>query len=282
MAPTAHEKLARIVRTLLVPVLAFCLRRSLRLREILELVKVTLVELSILDLKRRGEVVSASKIALMTGVHRKDVAELLKSPKPREVESDVVRKIIGQWRSDRRFTMGDGRPRALEHIGKESEFVTLVRSVHSELNPYSILFELERIGAVRAKGDRLQLLSSEYVPSGNSEERFALVARDLDDLLRAAEENIMAPQPVPNLQLSTSYDNVSVAQLAVIRKWFMDQGAQLHERARQFLSQFDRDINPVDDGTPSGARVVIGTFSLAEEPIVSSEQDSKEKIAGGT
>ncbi|RIL12652.1 MAG: hypothetical protein DCC75_00075 [Proteobacteria bacterium] len=47
--------------------------------------------------------------------------------------------------------------------------------------------------------------------------------------------------------------------LPAIRKWLLNQGIQLHKRARIYLSRFDRDLNPSPD--KGGARVVVGAFS---------------------
>ncbi len=268
MSRRNQAALSRAIQSLLRPVLSFCLRHSLRLRDILELMKVSLVTYAIDELKREQAVVSASKISLMTGVHRKDVAALLECPEPREIPTSVFLRVIGQWRTDKRFLTKDGKPRSLCHVGRDSEFVELVGAVHKELNPYSVLFELLRVGMVEEKGDQLHLLASEYIPYGKIEERFALVASDVNDLVRAAEENILDPQATPNLHLATSYDNVNPEDLPKIRKWFMEQGAELHERARAFLSSFDKDINPAIAEEPGGARVIIGTFSLTEVPVV--------------
>ena len=272
------QGLPRVVRRLLRPVLAFCVRRSLRLREILEIAKSVLVEIAVEELQNKGEEVSVSRVALMTGVHRKDVTELIRQQAPRPSGETLFQRLIGQWRSDKRFS-NSGYPRPLSHVGQDSEFATLVRSVNRELNPYSILFELTRMGAVEERRDGVYLLKNEYVPVGKLEDRFALVGRDVDDLVRAAEENIIAEPEVPNLHLSTTYDNINPADLPKIRRWFMHEGAKLHERARQFLSKHDFDINPARSPQRGGARVVIGTFSFSTDQGKSSQPASTDTSA---
>jgi hypothetical protein len=260
-----QQALARTVQRLLRPVLRFCLRRSLRLREIVEIMKLSLVEIALDELASHDEPASVSRVSLMTGVHRKDVTVLMSDRAPRTTNDALFRRVIGQWRSDRRFSSA-GRPRPLDHVGHRSEFARLVRAVNKELNPYSVLFELARVGAIEERDDKLHLVRSEYIPLGKLDERFALVSQDVDDLVRAAEENILTPQEVPNLHLTTAYDDVVLDELPRIRRWFIDEGAALHERARRFLSAFDRDINPRLAERPGKGRVVIGTFSFVEGP----------------
>lgn len=258
------EPLFRIVEQLLSPTLIFAVRKSLRLQELLHIIKVALINVAVNELEENGDTVSASKIALMTGVHRKDIALLLQDKISRSPGLGVTAKIIGQWKNDRRFTTKSGRPRPLSYIGKNSEFSRLVRATHKELNSYSVLFELERIKAVKSEKGLLHLVKSEYVPFGRSEDQFRLLAQDIYDLIKAGEENIFELQDPPNLHLSTTYDNIIEESLPQIRKWFMDEGAALHDRARKYLSKFDKDLNTKLSSKQGGARVVIGTFGLTE------------------
>ncbi|MCB0335374.1 MAG: hypothetical protein KDD62_03690, partial [Bdellovibrionales bacterium] len=68
------KKVERILARLLRPALKLCLRHSMKLTELLELIKRELVEIATEQLEHDGEKVSGSRIAVMTGVHRKDVA----------------------------------------------------------------------------------------------------------------------------------------------------------------------------------------------------------------
>jgi hypothetical protein len=90
------------------------------------------------------------------------------------------------------------------------------------------------------------------------------LSEDAEDLYLAVEENaFQAGETQPNHHLKTEYRNVPAEALPEIRSWCLREGSALHERARNFLSRYDRDINPAVDGTGS-FRIAIGSFSVIE------------------
>ena len=247
------------------PVLSFLMARGLHLRQILEIVKITLISLAQEELELVNAPVNASKISLMTGVHRKDIAELLERPTLRPTNESPLIKVIGAWRTSPKYKTKAGRSRPLDVTGKDSEFAALVRSVHSELNPYSVLFELQRVHAVEERKGMVHLLAHEYVPKNSDVEHYLGVGRDISMLVRACEENIEKSPKVPNLQLTTSFDNIPESSVSGLKKWCLSQGAALHDEARKVIGSHDRDINPAKFPEEKRFRVAIGTFSYAEE-----------------
>lgn len=253
------------LQALLRPVIRFCLRHSVKLQQFLEVSKAVFVEMAEKEVSAEDDELSISRLAVMTGVHRKDVARLLSAGMKEVPANDVFTRVVGSWCSMPGFSR-QGAPRVLKIGGGSGEFCELVRGVSKELNPYTILFELERLGMVRRDGDSVQLLVREYAPRRDSAAGFAILSSDLDDIISAAESNIFEDEAVPHLHLTTRYDNVCPELLPAIRTWFMREGAKLHKRARRRLSRCDKDLNPRLKNRAGGGRVAIGTFSLVEIP----------------
>lgn len=212
-----------------------------------------------------------SRISVMTGLHRKDVDRLRQGDRKSDAATDVFTRVLGQWQNDKRFSRA-GNPRALNLGGGSGEFAELVQSVSKEHNPYTVLFELERLGFIKRSGDRVLLLAQEYSPRGDAEKAFELVANDIEDVVGAAEENTFDPTEVPSLHLTTRYDNVLVEELPNIRAWLMEEGDKFHKRAREYLSKFDLDLNQSLAQKSGGGRVVFGTFGRALSPARKVEQ----------
>jgi hypothetical protein len=261
--------LTNCLKQLLRPVIRFCLRHSLRLPQFVEVAKVVFLEIAQEELAKKDEKFSASRVSIMTGVHRKDFERIqaqLDSSIAEPDKGDVILRVIGQWRNDRRFMDSvKNRPKELMlHAGK-GDFAALVASVSTELNPYSLLLELERLSFVKNNDGKITLIAREYVPKGDLEATLKMVANDISDLILAAEENILKDPEIPQLQLSTRYDNVAIEYLPQIRNWFLKQGESFHNKARKYLSKFDLDISPRLKNKVGGGKVVIGTFSRTEE-----------------
>ncbi len=247
---------------LLRPIIRYCLRHSIKLQRFIEVAKGVYVEIGEEQMLRDGHEVSTSRLAVMTGVHRKDVVRLGKGETKKRLPGDTLARVVGQWRNDPRFSRKNGHPRPLDLGGGSGEFAELVLSVSKELNPYTILFELERLKLINREGNTVALLANEYIPKKRPLESLRLVSADYEDILNAAEENVFEEPKVPNLHLTTRYDNVAIESLPTIRRWLMAEGAKLHQRARTYLAKHDKDLNPRLDKKAGGGRVVLGSFGL--------------------
>jgi len=254
-----------ILRLVLRPVLKFALRHSLKLQEIVETCKRVVIELAAGELESSGQPATANKLSIMTGVHRADVLRLQRKADPGAGHQNVISRLIGQWQSAPRFCSRPGHPRTLKFEGKQGEFSDLVSSVSGDLNPYTVLFELERIGAVRRTARGLELLAREHILGEDRKESFRHLSNDGEDLICAVEENVLQLPELPNLHLRTEYDNVSSQHIEKIREWLLKEGSAFHARARKFLSRYDRDINPAMEKQSPPVRVAVGAFSRIEK-----------------
>lgn len=258
--PTVLQVLSYIVR----PLAGFALRHGVKLQSFLKVLKQCYVWEAQRYLREQGEKSSKSRISAMTGVHRKEVSTFMESKGLEDDQQSVMRRIIGQWLTDERFSE-NGRPRALSAKGAHSEFSELVFSVSQDLNPYTVLFELQRLELVIEMNELLVLTSPEFRPIRSLADGMKLVRVDIDDLLKGVEQNLLGDAELDNLHLTTAFDNIDPERQAEIREWFLDKGAKLHEEARTYLAQYDFDIQShnTQQEPEGGARIraVLGTFS---------------------
>ena len=246
--------LIKHLAALLRPAVRLALRHGGSVQELIECLKLVIFEEAKREIKTG---VTASKISLVTGLHRRDVTRLSKNETKFDSSDSVPLKVVGYWQSAR-------KSKALSFGKDSSEFNALCRAVSQDVNPASVLAELERVGAVVRDGDKVKLVKESYIPSGDASAGLAVLAADASDLFEAAHENITAPKEVPNLHRRTMYDNVHPAAVPELRRWLMEEGLALHERARKKISRFDQDINP-SNCPEKGVKVVIGTFGKVYE-----------------
>lgn len=249
---------------MLKPILRFCLRNSIRAREILEAVRGALIELSLEELEKKGEKATLSRISVMTGLNRRDVTRILRQGVKIDNQSNLVTRVLGQWEQDLRFASPAHKPKVLSYKGDKSEFKKLVKSISKDINPATMLYELKRMGAVEESKEGIRLVKSVNYFQQSPEKGLGLLSRDMNTFVEAVEENLFQTQETRNLHLRTEYDNIFKSDLPVIRKWLFETGAHFHKQARDFLSQFDKDINPTPD-KDGGAKVVLGAFSWTSQ-----------------
>lgn len=251
---------------LLRPVVRFCLRHSLHVQDLFEAAKWVFIEEARKTLAAESERVNISRLSALTGLHRRDVMRIEKGEEEPDAAQGLVNRVIHAWQHDRRFLTAGKRARALTVADSKRGFRALCGSISADLNPGTVLFELERLGIVRRSGERVHLQSPVYVPKRTDlKKNFALLESDLEDLVRAVEGNVLDPGGVKNLHAKTHYDNIASTSLPRIREWFFSEGAKFHERAREFLSRFDRgDHDVVGEPGSERHRVAIGTFSAID------------------
>lgn len=256
-------------RTLLMHVLRgavkFAMRHGVRLPDFIESAKALFVEVARKDLEQQNAKPNVSKISVMSGVHRKDVQRLMESRAPAQGQGDLITKIIGMWRTDKRFTTKNGTPRVLTYKSADSEFSKLVSSVSQDVNPGTVFFELSRTEAVTVTRDGLKLLVQSFVPKGDTEAGFKILSADYEDLARCVSENMLEDPSIPQLHARTEYDNVRPDSIQEIKQMLLKDGHESHARIRSYLSALDQDINPDPRFKGKGIRVVFSSFSFVED-----------------
>lgn len=249
---------------LLMPVARFCLRHSIKFQEVSEIFKATLIRVAQEELSAKKQKVSVSRVHVMTGVHRQDISRILEQGIEVRLEGAVT-KVIGQWQASKRFLDSEKKPRILSVVGVSSEFADLVRSVNKDLNPYTLLFELERSGLVKKSGDGIELVSEVYVPNDKIDSGFALLSRDIEALIQCVEWNLKHPDAVPNHHITTEYDRIPERFVPKIRFWVFEEGVKFHRKIRKYLSQMDADINPVvGQSADKEVRILFNSFNLID------------------
>ncbi|MGE3921856.1 MAG: DUF6502 family protein, partial [Lautropia sp.] len=184
---------------LLEPLAVLALRRGVRLPALIDAMKLALVSAAIgLDGtpgSRQAPPRSDSRLAVMTGVHRKDLRRIRDTGATvRAKRRSLAGEVFARWQSDPRYLTRRGGPRALARQSDGSDrpsFEALVASVTRDVHPRAILDELLRLRMVEpASGNRLRLVRSAFVPAGDAAEMLAFARDNLADHCGAIAANL--------------------------------------------------------------------------------------------
>ncbi|MEO8922981.1 MAG: DUF6502 family protein [Caldimonas sp.] len=145
------------------------------------------------ELGARGMAQTDSAMSLLSGVHRRDVRTLTRTPQRRGRATrgngaplSLVGEVVARWLGDAAYQDRRRRPRTLQR----AEFDTMVASVSSDVRGRAMLDELLRLGAVSEADDGISLLSSGFAPREGFAEMSELFAANLADHARAASANL--------------------------------------------------------------------------------------------
>ena len=252
------EITANCLRAVLRPIISFCVNRSVGIQLFLEISKELFISVASQELS--DSAANTSRLSIMTGINRREIDRFKKGDKKSNIVSSLKTKLIGQWQNDRRFSAKNGEPKKLLLESGQGSFVDLIATVSKELNSYTVLKEFERLKIVTREGSYIELNKNAYIANESIVDACDLVAADFSDLLVVAKRNTEKKSKVPDLHLSTRYDNICLESIDDIKQWLLAQGAEFHRRARDYLSQYDKDLNPNLWEKEGGAKVTIGTF----------------------
>lgn len=249
-----RKVLFNAILTVLRPLARVLLRNGGTYKDFAELAKWIFVDVAREDFTLPGRKQSASRISVVTGLTRKEVARQLdiESPDDSALSRQYNRaaRVIAGWRRDPEFLSADGRPAPLAFSDTAPSFTTLVREYSGDMPARAVLDELERVRAVRRRDDdRIELVTEAYIPAGDEAQKLLILGKDTGLLLDTIAHNLAAPGDGARFQRKLAYDNLPREALPAFRKLSATKAQALLEELDQVLSRQDRDENPDADGT---------------------------------
>lgn len=200
MSPISPEEAVDWFAGLLEPLAALALDRGVRLPALIDSLKLALVRAAAAVEAGKDTTPatrSDSRLAVMTGVHRKDLRRIRTTGSTTRARSlSVVGEVFARWRSDPRFLTRRGESRVLlrqRDSTPRPSFEELVATVTRDVHPRPVLDELLRLGMVQTDGrpaERVRLVQTAYVPAADQAELMRLARDNLADHCAAVAGNL--------------------------------------------------------------------------------------------
>jgi len=233
----AAQAIAQVLR----PLARLMIDHGLQLPSMVELLKKALVDEAIGAYGLADKASSDTRIALLTGVHRKDVKRLREAPESNDLATPMVpvaASVVVRWASEPRYLNHDQTARPLARTPKrgqlgEPDFTSLVAEVSRDVGARAVLDELARLGVVDLQDDGyVALKASVLVPKEGLSESFHFLAVNVSDHFASAVHNLAPDRSAPPMLEQGLYSQDISAE----------QAKQLQARARQLwahaLQQF--------------------------------------------
>ena len=268
----AHSvMLIAALRRILRPLVRFLLAQGVTYPYLAELLKSVFVEVAAQkDFALKGKRQTASRISLLTGVHRKDVKRLFATrhesmlPPP---NVSLGAQLVARWLGERYVDAG-GHPLPLPRLandGGEKSFEELVASVSKDIRSRAVLDEWLRLGVVRLdEKDRVSLVVEAFVPKQGFDEKVFYLGQNVGDHLAAAVSNTLG-RAAPFMERSVYYDALSRDSIEELNRL----GTELGMRALQQINRRAMELEARDasERRTNDRRMNFGIYFFdAEEP----------------
>jgi len=268
--PRVGQALTAAVERLLRPLFRILLRNHMSFKAFVDIAKHTYVDVAADEFGIPGKKTSVSRVALLSGLTRKEVQRLLDAPAVDDAEAgeryNRAARVVAGWIRDPEFSDANGNPKVLAlQDGGSANFAALARRFSGDIPFRAVLDELLRVGVVEKIDDEtVRLKTRAYVPESGDTDKLNILGTDVSDLIATIDHNLQHGAADPFFQRKVMYDNVPVEALQEFRRMSGAQAQSLLERLDKWLSQHDRDTRPETGGTGQ-VRTGIGIYYFEED-----------------
>lgn len=263
------DALYRTVRRILKPLVRILHRKGIAFGEFSQIARQVYVAVAEELLQQEGERPTTSRIAIATGLTRKDVAQLRQLPDDETPSASYNRgvRVMTGWLHDREFLDEEGRPAVLPIQGENGSFAALVSRYSGDMPYRAMLQEMERVGAVlRDDAGNVQLMGAGYIPHADETEKLHIMGMDVAALVATIDHNLATQdRKLAYFQRKVSYDNLPVEVLPAFKEMVNGDGMELLIKFNEWLSTHDRDNTPQAQGS-GRMRAGVGIYYF-EEPV---------------
>jgi len=268
----SKELRARILDALgrlLEPIVLLLLKSGITWREFADLAKVKFVQVATNEFGIRGRPTNASRVAILTGIDRRDVRKLrLGSAEQPAFDLGFMSKptqVLGGWFHDPDFRTESGQPRDLHVSEGEHSFAALVRRYTPGIPHVAMIKELRAVGAVEELRDgRLRVLKRNYIPRELTNNQIRLWGSVLEDVGTALEHNLTRnPSERPRFERRALSLTVERRALPEFEAFLAAEGQAFLERIDDWLAAHQA----VESGAerPAALRLGVGVYQILSE-----------------
>lgn len=279
MSKSLVHALSAATLRMLRPLVRILLRNGISYGTFADLAKWVYVDVATREFGIPGRKQSVSRVAVITGLSRKEVSRVQELPRPDDTAEEErynrAARVIGGWLLDETYQSGDGHPCDLAFEG-EISFTSLVKKYSGDVPARAILDELLRVGNVeRLENGKVSLLASAYIPQESEIDKLYILGADTSALISTIDHNLDPTTEQKYFQRKVRYDNLPDEALPELRKLTADKAQKLLEQINLWLARHDRDVTPSVEGT--GRNIAGLGIYYFENPEGESQDDTDEQ-----
>jgi uncharacterized protein DUF6502 len=255
---------------LLEPIVLLLLKSGITWREFADLAKVKFVQVATKEFGIRGRPTNASRVAILTGIDRRDVRKLraVTEEQPVVVTLGFMSKptqVLDGWFHDPNFRTASGQPRDLQVSEGLDSFAALVRRYTPGIPHVAMIKELRAVGAIEELPDgRVRALKRNYIPCELADNQIRLWGSVLQDVGITLEHNLMRkPSERPRFERRALSLTVEASALSEFEAFLAAEGQALLERIDDWLA-----AHQADPSTSARAplRLGVGLYQILDPP----------------
>ena len=262
MTDSVKQTLLAAFRVLMGPLVRILLRQGISFAEFSEVAKAVYVEVALKDFKVSGRKATRTRIAVMTGLTRKEVKRVIDEATKERYELKTSYNRLGRvlvgWHTDPDFTGPYGMPLELQYESANSDeltFSVLVRRHSGDMSPRSILDELIRVGAVKeTDAGWFRVLRRDYIPEAQGVHNFERAGGVIRNFVNTIDFNMTKTAPGKG-----RFERQAVADDGIRLQDIPKFDSYLRERCQSLLEEVDNWLTNLPKPDPEKGDEIVRT-----------------------
>ena len=259
------------------PVAKILLRFGIGFREFGEITKTAFVDVATSEYGLRGRPTNISRVAVMTGLTRKEVRRIRGKIESGDqevvVRSTPLSEILHRWHADSEFLDSSGRPAVLPFAGATSSFSNLVKRFGGDIPPGAMRTELKRVGAVQETTDGyLKVISRTLHPKGAHEKLVTALVHAVYPLISTVAHNVNPDREGEGwAQMSTYSQTIRKSDVPRLKRISFDRLSEVAESIDDLFMAYET-LHENDESANDQNTVAVGVFYFEEQDDVMREK----------
>ena len=246
------------------PIARFLMKFGIGYREFAEISKSAFVDVASSDYGLRGRPTNISRVAVMTGLTRKEVKRLRdKISAGNQVDMARVippAEILSRWHSDPDYLDSSGRPLTLEFDSAAPSFAGLVKKYGGDIPPGAMRTELKRVGAItEADGSRLTVQVKDFRPIEMEDQVQRALGLALYGLALCIDHNLDEEQEEKWVERLTFSTRIRPSDSTRVRRISQDRASEFVESVNDLFSAYEI-IYGDDEPNVESTTIGIGVY----------------------
>ena len=257
MSSESQNRVLPSLSRLLLPIAKFLLRSGISYMQFETIAKKAFVEAASSEFGLRGRPTNVSRIAVMTGLSRKEVSAIRSQMKSGNVWNNDhsgtrASDVLHRWFTDPEYLDTEGAPKILPYSDGVINFVGLVKGSAGDIPPGALRKELLRIGAIAEAGSgQLEAIRRDFVPSNITDRLIEGLDFGIGALASTIAFNTRTDSGMDRrFQRVVHSDRIDVEQAKNFERDIHDELVRFSERLDDSLANYEiTDKNHSDEST---------------------------------
>lgn len=269
MQDTIQQQILGAFLIVLRPIARILLRFGIGFREFAEISKTAFVEVASSDFGIRGRPTNISRVAVMTGLTRKEVKrirdKIASGEEKLSVRTTPLCEVLHKWHAEEDFLDKAGRPKRLSFAGADKSFSDLVRKFGGDIPPGAMRTELKRVGAIREdEQGNLYVIRRSVTPSGQHDNLIAALAHSAYPLLSTIAHNVHTDDSAERWAQFTAFtQSVKSSDVPRVRRITYDRLVDLTESFDDLFIAYES-LKELDADADDRNTLAVGVFYFEE------------------